>query len=160
MCEEREQISSFGVWLRRHRRAYDWTQSELAQHVGCTQDTIKKIETEVRRPSKQLAARIAMAFAIPPDERAAVVQAARGERSLDRLPTVHSINADHPLAASAAPAPGGTAPRHQLRTPLPDFVGQQAALTTVLETMRRATQGGAVAAISGVRGMGGIGKTE
>jgi tetratricopeptide (TPR) repeat protein/transcriptional regulator with XRE-family HTH domain len=155
MRDEREQVSSFGAWLRRQRKARDWTQAELAQRVGCTQDTIKKIETEVRRPSKQLAGRIAIALTIPPDEHAAVVQAARGERCVDHLPPPGSTNGEPARAPRQA-----AAPRHQLRTPLPDFVGQQAALTTLLEGMRRATQGGAVAAISGVRGMGGIGKTE
>lgn len=41
--------------LRQRRRALDLTRNELARRVGCSPDTIKKIEEGERRPSKQLA---------------------------------------------------------------------------------------------------------
>lgn len=47
-------------------------------------------------------------------------------------------------------------PRHQLRAPTADFVGRDTVLATLLAALRTAQ----AAAISGVRGMGGIGKTE
>ncbi|HET8660193.1 MAG TPA: tetratricopeptide repeat protein [Micromonosporaceae bacterium] len=47
-------------------------------------------------------------------------------------------------------------PRHQLRAPAADFVGRDAALATLLAALRTTHP----AAISGVRGMGGVGKTE
>ncbi len=53
-----EPISSFGYWLRRRRKALDLTQDELARQVGCAIGTLKKIETDERRPSKQLAERL------------------------------------------------------------------------------------------------------
>jgi tetratricopeptide (TPR) repeat protein len=49
---------------------------------------------------------------------------------------------------------------HQLRAPVNDFVGRDAEITQLVKTLRQAAESGAVAAISGVRGMGGIGKTE
>ncbi|HZN18961.1 MAG TPA: tetratricopeptide repeat protein [Micromonosporaceae bacterium] len=47
-------------------------------------------------------------------------------------------------------------PRHQLRAPAADFVGRDDVLATLLAALRTTH----TAAISGVRGMGGIGKTE
>jgi hypothetical protein len=49
---------------------------------------------------------------------------------------------------------------HQLRAPVTDFVGRSEAINTLMSTLRRAALHGTIAAISGVRGMGGIGKTE
>jgi hypothetical protein len=47
---------------------------------------------------------------------------------------------------------------HQLRAPVNDFVGREQEIDQLVEALTNA--GGAAAAISGVRGMGGIGKTE
>src|SRR5262245_18127757 len=54
-----ERTTSFGYWLRRRRKALDLTQDELARQVGCAVGTIKKLEGDERRPSKQLAERLA-----------------------------------------------------------------------------------------------------
>src|SRR5687768_12242117 len=51
------EISSFGRWLQRRRKALDLTQEELAQRVACAAETIRKIEADVRRPSRQIAER-------------------------------------------------------------------------------------------------------
>src|SRR4051812_43277473 len=153
MPEPHIQASPFGDWLRRQRKTRDWTQADLAQRVGCAITTIKKIETTLARPSKLLAVRIAIALDIPPEERETLVQAARGLLAVDRLP----LQAER----SGLPDPASPPARcHQLRSPLPDFVGQHATIATLLTCLRQASEDGSVAAISGVRGMGGIGKTE
>jgi class 3 adenylate cyclase len=77
--------TSFGYWLRRRRKALDLTQAELAQRVGCVVTTIKKLEADERRPSKQLAERLADILQITPAERTAFLQAARAELAADRL---------------------------------------------------------------------------
>ncbi len=77
-----EATPSFGVWLRQRRRALDLTQDELGQQVGCTGDTIRKIEVDARRPSKEIAARLAVCLDIAAEERAAFVRFARGESSI------------------------------------------------------------------------------
>jgi predicted ATPase/class 3 adenylate cyclase len=77
---------SFGAWLRRRRRALDLTQAELAQRVGCVPGTIKSIEAETRRPSKQLAVLLADALGLEGQERALFLKAARAELNADRLP--------------------------------------------------------------------------
>ncbi len=51
--------SSFGRWLSSRRHLLDLTQEELAQQVGCSVVTIRKLEADERRPSKEIAARLA-----------------------------------------------------------------------------------------------------
>src|SRR5258705_1866401 len=80
-----ESITSFGYWLRRRRKALNLTQDALARQAGCALGTLKKIETDERRPSRQLAERLADCLAIPAPERAAFVQAARAELTTDQL---------------------------------------------------------------------------
>jgi predicted ATPase/transcriptional regulator with XRE-family HTH domain len=70
---------SFGYWLRLRRKALDLTQEALADHVGCSVGMIRKIESEERRPSAQIVARLAAVFGIPADEQPALLGFARGE---------------------------------------------------------------------------------
>src|SRR5262245_14636805 len=79
------ELFSFGAWVRQRRRALDLTLEELAAQIGCAAVTIRHIETDERRPSKQLAARLADGLQLSADERPAFVQAARGELATDRL---------------------------------------------------------------------------
>jgi len=80
-----EQSNSFGYWLRRRRKALDLTQGALAQKVSCSQAAIKKIEAEERRPSRGLAQRLAEHLAIPAQQQAAFLAAARSLQLTDRL---------------------------------------------------------------------------
>jgi predicted ATPase/transcriptional regulator with XRE-family HTH domain len=77
--------ASFGYWVRRRRKALDLTQAELARRVGCAEGTIRLIEADVRRPSRQIAERLADHLAIAPPDRSTFIQAARAELSVDRL---------------------------------------------------------------------------
>ena len=94
-----EELASFGEWIRRRRRALDLTQEALAQQVGCAPGTIRKIEADERRPSRQLAELLADHLAIPPTERGAFLKAARAELAVDHLA------APTPPADQAAAAP-------------------------------------------------------
>jgi class 3 adenylate cyclase len=78
-------IFSLGQWIKRRRKAHDLTQDELAQRVGCSLETIRKIEADTRRPSRHIAERLADHLELTPDERAAFLQAARAELGTDRL---------------------------------------------------------------------------
>lgn len=71
----------FGPWLRKYRRASDLTQQELASQVGCSAETIAKVETGERKPSKQVAERLAELVGVPVDEREAFVFFARADSS-------------------------------------------------------------------------------
>ena len=78
-------IFSLGQWIKRRRKAHDLTQDELAQRVGCSLETIRKIEADTRRPSRHIAERLADHLGLALDERAAFMQAARAELGADRL---------------------------------------------------------------------------
>ena len=75
--------TSFGRWLRQRRRALDLTQDDLARQAGCAIITIQKLEADERRPSRQLAERLANTLMVAADERAALIGLARAEPYLD-----------------------------------------------------------------------------
>jgi transcriptional regulator with XRE-family HTH domain len=68
----------FGRWLRERRESLDMTRDDLAEKVSCARVTIAKIENGERRPSKQVAERLAQALRLPAAEHHAFVQWARG----------------------------------------------------------------------------------
>jgi transcriptional regulator with XRE-family HTH domain len=57
----------------------DLTQAELARRVGCAAITIRKIEQDERRPSRQMAELLAENLTIPIEEIDAFLRSARGE---------------------------------------------------------------------------------
>ncbi|MBC8163896.1 MAG: tetratricopeptide repeat protein [Roseiflexaceae bacterium] len=67
----------FGAQVRRHRRGLGFTQVQLAHAVGCVEDMIRKIESGRRRPSTQVAVRLAEQLAIPAHERVQFLLSAR-----------------------------------------------------------------------------------
>ncbi len=71
--------SSFGNWLRLKRKALDLTREGLADRVGFSAATIRKIEAEERRPSAQIVERLAEIFNVPQNERTAFLRFARGD---------------------------------------------------------------------------------
>ena len=92
-----EHDASFGHWLTRRRQGLRLQRTELAARVGCAAVTLRKIEADERRPSRQIAERLAEALAIPAHERELFVRVARGELQVERLGAA---------AAPAQPAPG------------------------------------------------------
>jgi predicted ATPase/transcriptional regulator with XRE-family HTH domain len=113
---------SFGVLVRRRRKALDLTQAALAQRVGCAESLIRKIESEERRPSRQVAERLADALHIVPEERELFVQIARGERAAAHL-VLHDQHLPSPQVQPDAPLPSAALP-----TPLTPLVGREAEL--------------------------------
>ena len=73
-----DDIVSFGAWVQQRRKALHLTQAELAEHIGCAVVTIKKIEQDERRPSRQMATLLAEHLFIPSLEREAFLRRARG----------------------------------------------------------------------------------
>src|SRR5215475_347410 len=97
------ELFSFGAWVRQRRRALDLTLEELAAQIGCAAVTIRHIETDERRPSKQLAARLADGLQLSAEEHPAFVQAARGELATDRL-AMPGAGEDCSIARALAPS--------------------------------------------------------
>jgi predicted ATPase/DNA-binding XRE family transcriptional regulator len=75
---------SFGQRLRGLRHDVDLTQAELGGRAGCSVNTIRKIESDERRPSRQLATHLAVALDLPPRDRTDFMRLARGTEALGR----------------------------------------------------------------------------
>src|SRR5262245_61132112 len=106
--------ASFGRWLSARRHLLGLTQAELARRVGCSAVTIRKLEADERRPSKQIAERLAASLSIPEAERPAFLTFARSDAPAE-LPASTAddrLLANPPaIASTAAPAqrpPSGT----------------------------------------------------
>ncbi|NIP28426.1 MAG: helix-turn-helix transcriptional regulator, partial [Phycisphaerae bacterium] len=50
-----DEIVSFGEWVQQRRKVLRFTRNQLARRIGCAAVTIKKIERDERRPSRQIA---------------------------------------------------------------------------------------------------------
>jgi predicted ATPase/transcriptional regulator with XRE-family HTH domain len=74
--------ASFGCWLKERRVALDFTQAELAQQIGCAEVTLRKLEANVRRPSKQMAVRLAEVLNVGSSDQLDFVRFARGEETV------------------------------------------------------------------------------
>jgi transcriptional regulator with XRE-family HTH domain len=80
-----ETTNSFGYWIRRQRKALDLTQRTLAEQIGCSLAAIKKIESDERRPSLQIAKLLVEVLGIPAEQREMFLECARGLRPVDQL---------------------------------------------------------------------------
>lgn len=76
--------STFGGRLKQLRQEHGLTQDALAERVGCATQTIRKIEGGQRRPSYQIAARLAEELGIPPEERPHFIRQSRAEPGEDQ----------------------------------------------------------------------------
>jgi tetratricopeptide (TPR) repeat protein/transcriptional regulator with XRE-family HTH domain len=145
-----ERTHSFGYWLRRRRKALDLTQEALAQRVSVSVFSIRKIESDERRPSRRLAERLAITLAVPDAERAAFLEAARALRSLQRL-----VLDGLPAEEGAAPAPPAVAVPSTEATPL---VGRSRELAQLQRGLAQLAEGCGGTVL--VEGEPGIGKTR
>jgi predicted ATPase/transcriptional regulator with XRE-family HTH domain len=98
---------SFGNWVRRRRRALDLTQQELANQVGCSVATIVKIESDERRPSRQVAELLSQQLKIPPEQQEQFLKVARKDKSVDTLGEVPGpVSAPLHIPSRIPPSPG------------------------------------------------------
>ena len=119
---------SFGTWLRLKRKALDLTREGLAGRVGCSAGTIQKLEEEERRPSAQMADRLAQIFDIPPNEQPAFLRFARGE--------LHSW-----IAETQEDVPWNTSakrPRSNLPAMVTSLIGREKAIADVRNYLLKA----------------------
>ena len=69
--------SSFGKRLRDLRRGFDLTQAALAERAGCSQNMLRKLEADERRPSRALAERLADVLEVAAADRGDFLRDAR-----------------------------------------------------------------------------------
>lgn len=114
---------SLGYWIRRRRKALDLTQEELARRVGCAVITLRKMEADERRPSRQMAERFAQCLELPPAD----------------LPHFLAIAAQQRMPVQVPPS--GALPDRPFRGNLPalmtTLVGRTTELTAIVTCLRR-----------------------
>jgi predicted ATPase/transcriptional regulator with XRE-family HTH domain len=84
----------FGSWLKERRKTLDLTQDDLAEQIGCSVATIRKIESNKLRPSKQIAERLAKQLGVHADDLAAFIRFARSGEPPPRVASLDLDDAD------------------------------------------------------------------
>ncbi len=136
------ETDSLGYWIRRKRMALDLTQRELADQIPCSLATIKKIETDARHPSQQMAERLAICLSLPAGERALFVAVAQGRRPVSFLTLSETPVTQHPPFDRLPPT--GT-----------PFIGREAELAALTALLASPD-----ARLLTILGPGGMGKTR
>lgn len=102
----------FGSWLKQRRKTLDLTQGDLANLVGCSTDTIYRLEAGTRRPSKQIVRRLLAVLEIPADQASAFLFVARPTGADETAPPTSS-------AQETATNHRSSVARPPVRLPLP-----------------------------------------
>src|SRR5919106_4083265 len=125
---------SFGIWLRKQRRALDLTRQAFANHVGCAEVTLRRIEAGTLKPSKELTSIILEKLNIPEAERPQWISFARG---LSGFPSQSSPSSN----------------KSNLPAPLTTFIGREKEQSDVVRLLRKHR-------LVTLTGSGGVGKTR
>jgi predicted ATPase/DNA-binding XRE family transcriptional regulator len=136
---------AFGTWLRLRRKALDLTRESLADRVGYSAATIRKIEAGERRPSAQVAEQFAAVLNIPPAERAAFIKYARGDLQSAAWQSIEEA----PLRGAPS------SHRSNLPFPATSLIGREQEVADVREYILRAD-----IRLVTLKGPPGIGKTR
>ncbi|MDQ4076884.1 MAG: AAA family ATPase, partial [Chloroflexota bacterium] len=143
---------SFGQWLRQRRKVLDLTQAGLAGEVACAAVTIRKLEADELRPSRELAERLAERLGVAPEERGAFVRFARADHAL--APLMEEAVAAPPVISSAPWQPA-TVPRNNLPASLTPLIGREWERDAIAALLRRRE-----VRLVTLTGPGGSGKTR
>lgn len=136
----------FYEWLKKRRRALDLSVDELSQRVACSPNTLRKLETGDRRPSRELAERLSQHLQIAPEELTAFLVYARSG-STEAAPV--------PIIPQLPPQPAGPARRPAPLRPLTPLIGREVLLAEV-----RGLLLSRAAPLVTLVGPGGVGKTR
>ncbi|NOK59003.1 MAG: hypothetical protein GFH25_541218n34 [Chloroflexi bacterium AL-N10] len=131
-------LHTFGQQLRQYRKAHKLTQATLAHQAGCAVSTLRHIEHDRLRPSRQLAKRLAHCFNLDPDEQHRFVQAARHVS---------------PSKENTRPVP--LPPPPTIPVPLTPLIGRTAERAVIMDLLRHST-----VPLLTLTGIGGVGKTH
>jgi len=157
-----EEAYSFGVWLRRRRKTLDLTQEDLARQVGISVTTVRKLEADERRPSRQVAQLLAEALQISPKDTEQFIKVARAETRIDYLnipdPVLESLPAHYTQVLSVAARPDAISsgvPERSLPVPSTPLIGRERELEQITQMLRNEN-----CRLLTITGPGGIGKTR
>jgi predicted ATPase/transcriptional regulator with XRE-family HTH domain len=128
----------FGKWLKERRKALDLTQKDLAEQVACAEITVRKLEANAYRPSKQIIERLVDILVIAPDDRAAFMRFARGFSDQIASLDLTALTLSHNLPPQTTP-----------------FIGRTSELATICAMLSNAN-----CRLLSLVGPGGIGKTR
>ena len=139
---------TFGDWVKQSRRASGMTQANLALLMACSVETIKKIESNARRPSLQMAELLAQHLKIDPAAYQEFLALARP----DLFP---AIPKDLPRPASFSPRRSHEARSSRLPIPITTLIGREKEIAKVCSIL----QNTGVHMLT-LTGAGGVGKTR
>jgi predicted ATPase/DNA-binding XRE family transcriptional regulator len=122
---------SFGRLIRSRRRALDMTQKDLAQKVGYSVITIRKVEANERRPSRQLAEALAQGLQVAPEERPTFVILARSWPDDGAVADFDDLDEAPPWRAR------GSARTANLPSPLTRLIGREQETVEVRTMLQR-----------------------
>jgi transcriptional regulator with XRE-family HTH domain len=84
-------IQSFGSWVRARRQTLGLTQEQFSKLVYCAPITVRKIEHDQLRPSRQLAISIVEKVGVPPEDQEALIHLARARRGPLFVPVLEHL---------------------------------------------------------------------
>lgn len=145
---------SFGTWVRRRRKALDLTQQELAKQIGCSPSLIFKIESDERRPSRQMAELLAEKLDVPAEQRPLFLKTARQEKSPDSLDVIPPLSQLASSPEGEAVPPPKPAHSHLPVSPTP-LIGREHELNLIPKQLHEPS-----CRLLTLTGPGGIGKTR
>lgn len=120
---------TFGQWIKRLRAARDMTQEQLAEATACAVQTVRAFESGARRPSREMAERLADILQVPATERQHFIELARSRSGESQESSAA------PLAAASAPATPLATPRFRPSLPLTTLIGRHAELTQLKQLL-------------------------
>ncbi|MCU0493136.1 MAG: tetratricopeptide repeat protein [Chloroflexaceae bacterium] len=146
--------TDFGSTLRRLRRLRDLTQESLAELVGCSDQTIRAIESGRRRASRAMLERMAQVLELPAEERDGFVRLGRSSPAVE-INQAEPAVADFPPPAAPRPTAATQPTPYRLPESLNPLIGREEERNTLVQRLRDPA-----CRLLTLVGPGGMGKTH